>query len=358
MVVIILVNLLSVFLSNLGKYKNFKNGLLLSVLVIFIFLALRFELGNDYNNYRETYNQISLYGIVKKDDHLEIGWKYLNIFFSYFGFDFFSFIIFLSLINNIFLYKIIKYNVDKRYYWLSIFIYTCTPSLMLIHLSAIRQLSAIFLMLIAIFFLFKEGYLKYILFLLLTYLAYTIHNSGFFIIIFIIIYKLINLFNTKRLFIFTVIYIFLFVFTDIITQYINKITETYFEKYTIYLENGGKELGSGLGFSLNLILLLILITSYDKIQEKKEKFIILSSIFSILVSFISMKLSMFSRLNLYLLPFMIVSYPLVINKVNNNLIKIIFISIVSILTIYNFYNFFYSPEFSKSYNTYKTIFSL
>ena len=76
------VGLLAMFFAALPK-KNFRYGLEIAWLIIFVFLAIRYDFGNDYMGYWEDFNSLNSWAMfnVDNDLHVEPGWQILcNIF--------------------------------------------------------------------------------------------------------------------------------------------------------------------------------------------------------------------------------------------------------------------------------------
>jgi len=91
MIATIILGIFAVSFAFLAKYKNFRYGLEISFFLIFLFLALRYNFGNDYQSYFRCFNEITnsskidlnymQYGRV-----IEPGWIILCWLFKPFGF--------------------------------------------------------------------------------------------------------------------------------------------------------------------------------------------------------------------------------------------------------------------------------
>ena len=95
--------------------SNKKRGLIWSMIILFLFLALRYNFGNDYPAYYTSFYDGN---DILEDSQVEVGYKWLTILFKPFGF--FIFIIWWSAFYIIALYKTIRRYVPEEYYWLVI----------------------------------------------------------------------------------------------------------------------------------------------------------------------------------------------------------------------------------------------
>ena len=220
---VIFVNILAVFFALLDSIKLSGKGLLFSFITLFIFLAIRFDYGNDYLMYQYFFDDLNSgkYGdLGKAGEHFETGYTLLNFIFKYFGFE--ALIMFLSIINVATIYKIIKTYVPREYYWLAVFIYVFNADFMLIHLSALRQMTAIMIMFLSLNYLFNKKYIKYIFCVLLAYLF---HTSAIFLVILIPITYFDWTKKTSSLIISSILYFSFFLlsnfFGDFISSFVN-----------------------------------------------------------------------------------------------------------------------------------------
>jgi hypothetical protein len=78
MIVTIIVGLFAVLFAYLAKYKNAQWGLKVSFFIIFFFLALRYNFGNDYEVYLKIFLEISQYNYINfAVINIEPGWVVL-----------------------------------------------------------------------------------------------------------------------------------------------------------------------------------------------------------------------------------------------------------------------------------------
>ena len=96
MIQVIFLIIICLFLALL-EIKGFNYGLKICFILIFIFSAIRYDYGNDFQSYLQSYESIK--GIdfnilVEMDSHWEPGWLILYFVFSFFFLNFQFIIIF------------------------------------------------------------------------------------------------------------------------------------------------------------------------------------------------------------------------------------------------------------------------
>lgn len=353
----VLFNIIAILFAWVESAYHFKKGLFFSVLVIFLFLSLRFDFGNDYDDYLNIFNEINSYSNFSLTNFSikgnEIGWVYLNYLFEPLGF--FALQIFLAGFSCFVLYKFIKKFVAPKYYWWAIFIYTCQPYHMLVLSSAMRQAVVVSLFLLAINFLIDKKPFHYIGIILIGTLF---HSTAYFLFpIVILSYIKIQL---KFNYIFLIVFLFfgLYMFTGEIFNQVQHFISLYFEKeYSGHIQQEVKEVTVGIGFILNFIIYIILFY-YTQHQNPTWKIIILNIvIISFLIIPLSFSLPLITRLNFYFTPLLMVAYPLAFENIKKNTTRIGFIVLIALSTIYQFFYFFNSETWVEKFYEYKTIFS-
>lgn len=356
MIATLIFNLIAVFLAWLESNKSFKHGLVFSIITVFIFLALRFDFGNDYMAYLDIYNEINEVKIFDPDTFSfkgnEIGWLYLNRFFGSLGF--FIMIAFLAAFTCFVVYRFIKKYVPPKYYWFAVFIFIFEPYSMLVLSSAMRQLVAVSIFLLAIDFIIQK---KIIMYLLLILVASLFHTSALFLSPFILL-AFIN-WRIRIIHIVVVIIIFLIpvIYVSEIVNYIDIITSLYFDIYSGHMQKSEIAMTLGIGFAINMFVYLIVVLIAQKETDYSNNIFIKITIISILMIPLSLGVQLISRINYYLLPVMMVVFPIVFIKIRQSLIRLTFTSIIILFTLYKFYIFFGSEVWKDDFGIYKTIFT-
>jgi EpsG family len=352
MIATIILGIFSVLFAYLAKYKNTRWGLKVSFTLIFLFLALRYNVGNDYETYLNAFIDISQYNQIDFFDNtqqFESGWMLLNWLFRSLGF--FAMTAVLALFNCVVYYRFIKKYVPVRYYWLAIFLYIFYPEFMLIHSSAMRQSIAIMLFVFSLDYLYKKDAIRYFL---CIGLASLFHFSA---LILLPVY-LLGLFNWKiyKVYgvIFVSIFVSLFLFSESLSPYLKQFISNYFEKYAIYQDAG--VVNTGLGF-LYFSALFILILYFERLQNKEIALVFKIAIISFMLMPLTLIVELTARVRMYFAPATIIAYPIVLMNLKRPISKTIFLTLLLIFTAFQFFRFFYSDTWKDTFLTYQTIFS-
>lgn len=352
MIVTIVVGLFSVLFAYLAKYKNAQWGLKVSFFLIFLFLALRYNFGNDYNTYLYFFSEISQYDLIDvfdKSQVLDLAWILLNWLFRSFGF--FAMTAVLAFFNSVVYYRFIKKYVPGRYYWLAVFIYIFYPEFLLIHSSAMRQSVAIMIFIFSLDYLYKKDAIRYFL---CIGIASLFHLSA---LILLPVYFL-GLLNRKiskvnRIFIIS-IFISLILLGESLSPFLKQFIGKYFIKYEIYQEAGS--FNTGLGF-LYLFLMLILTLYFERLQKKEIALVFKIAIFGFIMMPFNLIIELIGRLGLYFTPATIIVYPIILMNLKKPVSKIIYLTLLLTFITYKFFQFFYSDVYRDAYAVYQTIFS-
>ena len=340
-----------------ANYKNTQWGLKISFTLIFIFLALRYNFGNDYSAYlygfltmnREESIDMYFWGL-----YYEPGWIFLNRLFNSFGF--FLLIPTLALFNCVAYYYLITKYVPVKYYWLAVFIYVFYPDFMLIHASAMRQSIAIIFFLFSIQYIHKKNVIRYVLCIAAASLFHVSVLSLLPIYVIGLLshrtYRVIGL-------IFISFYVFLINSAQTLSEVVYFLVNTYFPKYSGFNEAGSVDSGFGLLYFGVMSVLTILFTRRD---ESETELIFIISIISTMIIPLNFLIGTIGRMGMYFFPATIIAYSVIPARIKDGDIKniigrTIFITIIIVATSYRFMQFFNSEIYKNSYTVYQTIFS-
>lgn len=350
-------SIIAIFFAWLEDNKTNRHGLKFSLFTIFLFLALRYNFGNDYMHYLDMFYQINRFeninalSVTIKGN--EFGWFYLNRIFKPLGF--FAMTAVLAAFNCYVIYRFIKKYVPAKYYWFAVFLYTFQVSQMLVLSSAMRQAVAVSFFILAIDYIIQKKPFKYII---LIFIATLFHTSAAVLFPLIII----SYINWKIKFVHIILVFVVFLipiyFLPDITAYVNVFVSQYFDTYTYYLENAsGTSISEiGLGFILNIsIYFVIVYNSQFEIDLEKNIFLKIAIISFILIP-LGFSLQLIGRINFYFMPVLLIVFPLIFSKMKKTY-KMIYIGIVVLFTFYNFYLFFNEGVYKIPFKTYQTIFS-
>jgi len=350
-------NLISLFFAWTTSFFKSHVGLKLSIFTLFIFLSIRYDYGNDYQNYLDIFHEINNYSSFSLTDLKikgnEIGWVYINYLFDPFGF--FAMQIFLAGFSCFILYRFLKKYLSPKYYWWAIFIYTFQPYHMLVQSSAMRQAVAISFFLIAIDFLVEK---KPIYFFTAILIASLFHSTAYFLLpLFILSYVRIQL-NFKNIFLIVFLFLAIILFPDKIFTQAETFVSFYFEEeYKGYINQKVKGVKAGYGFIINFLIYIILFYFTQNQKETWKAIVLNVVIFSFLILPLTFNIFLVDRLNFYFNPILMIAFPLAFENIKEKLYRSGYMALIAFFTIYQFFYFFYSETWTVKFFEYKTIFS-
>lgn len=354
MIIFLVISIIALLFILLFKENNI--GLKMAMTVIFVFLSLRYNYGNDYRGYAEMFFDINsnFDDLINNSSRIEIGWILLNRLFNPLGF--YSMIIFLAAFNCIVLYKFIVRFVSDKYYCLAIFLYLFDSNHMLVQLSAMRQTLAIILFILALGYIVDAKYIK-ALFLLLSCSLF--HTSSLLLLPLIII-LLIGKFNMKLIYIYIIeaLFIVLFVFGELLKPNFGILVSVLFnEQYTTYLDFDMDSKASVVNMVIYSALIFVLLFYYNDLSGEYKIFtkLLVLGFFFMPIGFI---IPVSSRLALYLFPISIIVYPKYLEIINSLIVKSIFSTGIVFVIIVRLITFFSSETYGPYYHEYSTIFGL
>lgn len=345
----IAVSCTAVFLAFANKFYKKTVLLFLSQFILFLFLALRYEFGNDYIAYSDIFKEISEYSFSQLSfvlDRFEPGWVYLNWLFRDYGFE--TLVIFTSAFTSIVFYWSIKEYVDKSYYWLATFLYAFNPNILLTDASAMRQNIAILILVISLrFFLAKKWYSYYFA----ATCACLFHITAVFMLA---VPPLVGCIKLSRfgVGIFLILLFLLSASVPLLIQYVPYVLQVLPERFSQYSDPA--ELNTGLGILNSLILLLFLLYCYVVNNAPRSDLFKMYCIkyFIIPLNFV---LQISGRFLLYIEPMLIFVVPNAAQSIKSSTLRAFFIIYVVATTLYLFYSFNQSEIYYEYYNTYKII---
>lgn len=318
------------------KYPFF----IFSFFTLFLFLALRYNYGNDYMSYYNIHAAMNEGREAWGEN--DILFKYLNLLIS----NFYLLISITSLFYLFTIYFLIKSNLRVKQYWLALLILLINPYLFLIHLSSIRQTIAICFVVFAFHFAKKRKLLKYLLFIII---AAGFHQSA---LILLPVYFLLNesKLNKKRI-ILTFGFIVILLITPLFEIILNKALE-YFPSYYYYVEQDAQN--SLRATLISSFFFFLIIFNINKLEGKEIIYGKLS-LFATVISILSIKLSMLTRVGMYFDIFLIIGIPLILSRLKNKVSKQILFIIIIAIYLLKYFAFFENPLWSGGYGTYRTI---
>ena len=161
-----------VLLSSFASIRSKKHTLVLLILVtiwLILFAGLRYEVGLDYDAYRNFFQTIT----TNPDMHMELGFRFFTLILNLLDFDYQIMFFIVSLVT-ISLFVYFYYNYSKLPL-LSIFLFLTMPLYFLLSFNTIRQCLAIAIFTLAIKYILNKSFIK---FLIILIIASLFHKSA------------------------------------------------------------------------------------------------------------------------------------------------------------------------------------
>lgn len=317
MFVFIVLAVLCIFFTWLQQIGAIENGLKISYFLIFLFLSLRYDFGNDYMPYLEGY--LELQKLDRSELYFrgnEFGWLLLNYLHkSIFGDLGFHFMLAgMAAFTCFVLYRFTIKYISPEYYALSMALLLLEPNNILVLSSAMRQSIAVGIFLLNISSLFEKRYFQYTAGILLASLF---HSS----VLFFLVLVPVNVINWKINipFIFLTFALFL-VFISNASEFfklINLLLESQGAiNYSNYTETGFEEVKMGFGFALNTFMYFIIFIINREAYDDMDRYnIIKMTIFALFLVGMSIAVPLAGRLSFYIFPFVVCAYTYTLNKI-------------------------------------------
>jgi len=365
MFVFIVLAVFCVFFTWLQQIGAIENGLKISYFLIFLFLSLRYDFGNDYMPYLEDY--LGLQRLDRSELYFkgnEVGWLFLNYLYkSIFGDLGFHFMLAgMAAFTCFVLYRFTIKYISPEYYALSIALLLFEPNNILVLCSAMRQSIAVGIFLLNIDSLIEKRYVQYTAGILLASLF---HSS----VLFFLVLILVNFVNWKIHipFIFFTFALFLVLMSNAgeFFKLINLLLESQgVVDYSYYSETGFEKTKMGFGFALNIFMYLFILIINREAYDNMDRYnIIKMTIFALFLVGISIAVPMASRLSFYIFPCVVCAYTYTLNKIKemddeSSVIYSNFLTLfIGAYFIYVNFIFWQSEVYSPYFLEYKSIFS-
>ncbi|WP_214798859.1 EpsG family protein [Exiguobacterium sp. s50] len=314
--------------------------LFFSFVILFLFMALRYDYGNDYMGYFNIHFQIQT-GLPSwgANDYLYYTLNNLVPNFS-------MLIAIISLFYLCVVWYLIKQNLKFNQYWIAMLILLINPYLFLIHLSSLRQTLAICFFIIAVKFAIER---KWFMYLVLVIIAIGMHASA---IVLLPLYFLLTdkPFKTKDS-LFTIIIVGILLFTSFFDQAVSELLKYFPSHYEYYFnERTQNSLRATL---LSSVFFLMILLNLKKLKGKEIIYGKLSLIATIM-SILAFKISMMNRFGMYFDIFLIITLPHIFTVIKNRYAKIALFMLIITIYLLRYYSFFSNPLW-ESFKDYKTI---
>lgn len=362
MVVYIILVIFAVFFTWLEQVGAMKNGMKFSYFLVFLFLALRHDYGNDYSSYFSGY--LGLQSLQDGDFYFkanEFGWIYLNYFFKYLFGDvgFHVMLASMAAFTCFVLYRVTTKYIPPKYYSFAIALLLLEPNNILVLSSGMRQAIAVAIFLLSFDYLLQRKYLYYLAGIVLASLF---HTSAL-IFIALIVLNIVN-WRIYLPYIFLVLFGLIFLLNNLtyIFDQVNVLLESQESVYLGYTKQGQEQSKYGLGFALYVFIYLSVLilnrkTYYNIVQNTIVKVVIVMLFLTIL----SIAIQMAGRLTYYIFPLQVIAFSLTLLNIEKyKFATAPVISRLSTLIIVSFfayqnYMFWQTEVYAPYFTEYKTI---
>lgn len=352
MIAVVIVGVLAITLALLEDVGVVRFGLIAAFFVLFAFLALRYNFGNDYAAYLaefEEVNKQSAISFLEYGGHMEVGWVLLCKMCEPIGF--FGMVGLLSAFTCGVHYWLIRAYVPKGYYWFAVFLYVFSPYVMLVQASAMRQSLAISLFMASLFFVNKKMPVRYLAF---VGAASVVHTSAL-VVIPTYLLSLIRLRVNYVIGIAAIVCVSaLFISGEVVGTFVVDFVNAKFPRYAVYDSAG--QVNSGLGI-LAQCLTLGPVLYFERFQNRHTALLFKLGIVSFLFVPLGVMLQLIGRLGMYFTQSLLVVFPIVASNIRNRELRVVCLALYMLSVLYSFYAFFGTDIWRRGFGTYQTILS-
>ena len=349
--------------------KNSSGVFVATMIIAFIFAAIRYEFGPDWFSYYNIFNELQSYGEQVYTDNMghaePLFIRYFSLFSSYTFFLAFNSLLWFGTYTVFF-----KKYVNEKYYWFVLLLLFFDINCILNNLVAMRQALTSFLFLIAFFILVRKGFSKIskLWFTIILVLCSLLHTSCFLLIPLALVNSSNkSLFFSKRYIVIVVVLAAISVFAgryalteSIADLLIGNIED--FQRYETYLSSLERN-SSGLVAILKLVISTVLsiiplffIIKHGSNESDPTQVVIYK--FGIIIATVGCILGqgLLSRYMMILNPFYIASLVRACTVNKNRVYNIVVLSCAAFSSIYSFY-YYLQADYCISFLTYQTVFS-
>lgn len=355
----IIIGVIAVLLSYFNQ-NSYNNKLLkCSFVLITLFLALSYDWGPDVPTYDQEFKYISLQSFSITDFSAwneirrngEFGWTFLIILFSKFSFYFFRFVLFS--VENYIIYILVRDFVDKKWQWLSAFIYVFNASeFMVISSPMMRQWLAMCLI-VGAFLLYKKQ--SYKAAIALICIAPLIHSSAI-LCIAIIPLLFINLefsFLQKGV-ILSFVTLFILFGVELVSPFLLLLMSGNLDFYELYLGNVNSG-GTGIANLIKIFVYVTMFLTMDKLNNNSKTILTIAFVSILFIPLFSVS-QLIVRVSFYFSIFSIAAIPMYYSQSSiAKPIKFGMLLFLLTLYIYGFWAHFTGPVYYDTMYEYHTI---
>lgn len=364
MYIVIITSLIALFLTYQESFGRNKWGMKVGFILLTILACIHYDYGNDYMEY---YNlSISLNNlpfdfkaIMVGEYYREPGWVIINYIFSYVG-GFFTLVSALSIFQGFVFYRFIKDNVDKKWWWMGMFIYAFFTNFYVMNFSMLRQGFAVAVFL-ACYPLIKQRSIRSSLIAAgIMYLVSFVHHSVFITIPFCF-WSFLPVKNGK---LWCGIYAIVFILMYLSSNFLNEILEPLFatelaEEYLNTYSKSNAGFTGGIGWVLLVLPFFVSMLYLFNSNDKEKRSLVMLSAISTMIMPIAMIVPLAGRMGIYFSAFSIAAFPAAYSAIPNKNLRHFLISTYLLVTTFDYYKFFFiDPTWADSYRDFHTVFEV
>lgn len=337
-----------------GREKTHSYFLSFSFILLTAFLSLGYYWGNDVANYERWYNGFVNSGISWWEfsryysfTQKEYGFVLINLLLKPLGFWGMRAVLFV--IENAIVYSYIKTHVNKKWYWLAVFVYVFNPNFWVLSSSMMRQWLAMCVVLLSVMS-FEKG--RIIRCVLLLIVAFSIHFSAIAALAILPLSILQKQNSRQSLFILIACLLGFWLLSPIFVDYV-----ALFLRTGDFYQLGYMDTHGGIGITSIAFTLINYFILYCSVKAKQQKnlacwIVMLSALVMPLVSYGELM----SRIGFFFSVFSLAAFPLFMDNPRvDKATKSILITVVVLYDFYAFFLFFHSSTWIKSFGTYHTL---
>ncbi len=364
MYIVIITSLIALFLTYQESVGGNKRGMKVGFILLTVLACIHYDYGNDYMNYYELAKSIEsmpfdLMAIMEGEYYRDPGWVIINVLFNYVG-GFFTLVAALSIFQGVVFYRFIKDNVDKKWWWMGMYIYAFTTSFYVLNFSMLRQgfIVAIFL---ACYPLIRQRSIRSSLIAAgIMFLTSFVHHSSLITIPFCF-WAFLPVKNGK---VWCSIYAVVFILMYLSRDFLNAVLDPLFatelaEDYLNTYERSDAGFTGGIGWVLLILPFFVSLYYLFNSDDREKRSLVMLSAISTMIMPIAMIVPLAGRMGIYFSAYSIAAFPSAYSAIPNKTFRQLLIALYLIITSFDYYKFFFiDPTWAEYYRVFHTIFEV
>ena len=364
MYIVIITSLIALYLTYLESRGQKEGGMKTGFVMLTILACIHYNYGNDYMSYYGVYKEVEItpydfQSIMAGDIFRDSGWVLLNYLFKPLG-GFFVLVAALSIFQGVVYYRFIEKHVDKKLWWMAMFIYVISTSFYVINFSMLRQGFAVTMFLACYSLIIQRNIKSSLIAAAIMFLTSFVHHSAIITIPFCFWFFL-PMKNGK---LWCVTYISFFFLMYLSSDFMNAILEPLFasefaEGYLNTYEQVNSGFTGGIGWVLLLLPFFVSLSYMFISGDEQKRLLVMLSAISTMIMPISMIIPMAGRVGIYFSVYSIAAFPTAYFAIPNKSWRQILVVSYLMITAFDYYKFFFiDTTWEKHYRDFHTIFEV